>query len=452
MSILEPTVEEPISETSTADAPPPAGESQPSRRAVLYRMVWRWHFYAGVLAAPILILAAVTGGLYVFIDELKPVMYPELMLARDPAAAPRSLDALVTEVRRQMPETQVTFAAEQVSAERTIEIGVKTGDQFGTALVEPSTGEIAGVYHEHGTFFGIVLDLHRRMMLGKTGRTIVELAVSWSVVLLITGTYLWWPRKAGRATAGGRGVWRPRLHGSLRTVLRDWHAVVGFYSVPTAAFILISGLFFTSFFGQTFNRISTAAGSNPAAVPPSHPKSGNREISVAAALAAAEPLLPGQGPRRVQFPLRPTESMKVARRDTANPTLKTTVHLDAYSGSVLAAPGWDDASPLHKVRLSVYPIHVGSIFGLTTKILALITCLALVLMTVTGVWMWWRRRPRGTWGLPPSAGAVGVPGWLIGLILLVSLLLPMMGVSLLAILAIEFGWSRVAARRAVSRP
>jgi uncharacterized iron-regulated membrane protein len=447
MSILEPSLEEPS--VSSAAEPAAAADPHPSRRAVLYRKIWRWHFYAGLFAAPIIILASVTGALYVFIDELKPLMYPELMLAADPAAAPKPLDALVADVRRQLPDAQVTYAAEQVSPERTIEIGVKTGDRFGTAHVEPSTGAIAGVYHEHGSFFGIVLDLHRRMMLGKTGRTVVELAVSWGVVLLITGVYLWWPRKAGRANAGGRGIWRPRVAGSLRTVLRDWHAVVGFYSVPTAAFILVTGLFFTSFFGQTYNRISKVTGSAPADPPQSTPVSGRPEITVAAALAAADELLPGEGPRRVQFPLKPTESMKVARRDNADPSLKTTVHLDAYSGAVLAASGWNDASLMHKVRLSVYPIHVGSIFGLTTKILALVTCLALVLITVTGVWMWWCRRPRGTWGIPPSSDATRVPGWLIGLILLVGLFLPMMGVSLIAILVIEFAWSRLPARRVV---
>jgi len=441
MSILESFLEDP-------DAAAPAGEAHPSRRARLYRKVWRWPFYAGLFTAPILILAAVTGALYVFIDELKPLMYPRLMLAADPTATPKPLDELVADVRRQMPDARVTFAAEQVASDRTVEIGVKTGDQFGTALVEPSSGAIAGVYHEHGSFFGIVLDLHRRLMLGKTGRTFVELAVSWGVVLLITGVYLWWPRKTGRATAGGRGVWRPRLSGSFRTVLRDWHAVVGFYSVPTAAFILVTGLFFTSFFGQTYNRISKVTGSAPADPPQSTPVPGRPEISVAAALAAADGLLPGAGPRRVLFPQKPTESLKVARRDTSNPTWKTTVHLDAWSGAVLAAPGWDDASLMQKVRLSVYPIHVGSIFGVPTKILALVTCLALVLMTVTGVWMWWRRRPRGTWGLPPSAGDAEVSGLLIGVILVVSFLLPMMGVSLAAILVIEFAWSRLARRRA----
>jgi len=46
----------------------PAGE--------VYRAFWRWHFYAGLLVLPILMLMALTGGLYLFKDELTAVLYP----------------------------------------------------------------------------------------------------------------------------------------------------------------------------------------------------------------------------------------------------------------------------------------------------------------------------------------------------------------------------------------
>src|SRR5262245_59284494 len=45
----------------------------------LYRVIWRWHFYAGLIALPVLLTAAVTGGLYVFREELERVIYPRLM-------------------------------------------------------------------------------------------------------------------------------------------------------------------------------------------------------------------------------------------------------------------------------------------------------------------------------------------------------------------------------------
>lgn len=44
---------------STAEAAPMRAAD---RAASFYRAVWRWHFYAGLMTLPFLILLAVTGG------------------------------------------------------------------------------------------------------------------------------------------------------------------------------------------------------------------------------------------------------------------------------------------------------------------------------------------------------------------------------------------------------
>lgn len=36
----------------------------------IYRAVWRWHFYAGLLCLPFLISLSATGALYLFKDEI----------------------------------------------------------------------------------------------------------------------------------------------------------------------------------------------------------------------------------------------------------------------------------------------------------------------------------------------------------------------------------------------
>ena len=43
-----------------------------------YRALWRWHFYAGLLVAPFLLILAVTGAIYLFNDELNLALSPEL--------------------------------------------------------------------------------------------------------------------------------------------------------------------------------------------------------------------------------------------------------------------------------------------------------------------------------------------------------------------------------------
>lgn len=47
---------------------PTVGHKAPLSGA--YRTVWRWHFYAGVVVMPFLLLLTLTGGLYLFKDEI----------------------------------------------------------------------------------------------------------------------------------------------------------------------------------------------------------------------------------------------------------------------------------------------------------------------------------------------------------------------------------------------
>src|SRR5690606_23646823 len=44
-----------------------------------YRAVWRWHFYAGVLVMPFLMLLTLTGGLYLFKDEIDHAVYRSMI-------------------------------------------------------------------------------------------------------------------------------------------------------------------------------------------------------------------------------------------------------------------------------------------------------------------------------------------------------------------------------------
>ena len=41
----------------------------------LYRAVWRWHFIAGLLVLPFLVMMAITGGAYLFKPELDHLIY-----------------------------------------------------------------------------------------------------------------------------------------------------------------------------------------------------------------------------------------------------------------------------------------------------------------------------------------------------------------------------------------
>jgi uncharacterized iron-regulated membrane protein len=87
--------------------------------------------------------------------------------------------------------------------------------------------------------------------------------------------------------------------------------------------------------------------------------------------------------------------------------------------------------------LLFYPIHTGTIGGWLTQVVALIACIVLAALSLTGVWLWWQRRPKGKLGAPKPPPDKSVPSWIAWTTVALAIFLPTVGLTLLAIYLIS---------------
>ena len=80
--------------------------------------------------------------------------------------------------------------------------------------------------------------------------------------------------------------------------------------------------------------------------------------------------------------------------DTENPWSDRTIHVDQYTGKILAEIKFADYSLGAKSMAVGTALHQGDL-GLWNTILNTVFCLAIIFLTVSGVVMWWLRRPKG---------------------------------------------------------
>lgn len=92
-------------------------------------LLLRLHFYAGIFIAPFLLVAALTGLMYVFTPQLERIVYADELVMAAPAGAPRALAEQVAAARAAHPggnllavrpghgdaTTQVDFSAPEVA-------------------------------------------------------------------------------------------------------------------------------------------------------------------------------------------------------------------------------------------------------------------------------------------------------------------------------------------------
>ena len=455
-----------------AESPRKRRFANPSvQSAKLHRKIWRWHFFAGIFAAPVLLVAAITGCLYAFRAEVEPIVYRERLVVTPAPTAATYDQQLVAATGVVEPGMELQFAsipsieASLLSPDAQISLDPVThnpGTRRATAFwfrdpvserqqivnTNPYTGQVTGTYFRDREFFSVVLKIHRTLFAGTLGRFLMELATCWGIVLIVTGVYLWWPKRVSKV----RGVLVPRLRGKAYAVLRDLHVVPAVYLCGFLCLIMATGLFFTNIWGQGFRAATFATGGFPDSFV-SPPKSQlPRDTSV-------QPLSLHQAINKVRsngfamdelsvsMPHEPHEPITISARAATGPSLTGMMWLDQYSGEILDYSHHANVPNMTKAMLYALPIHQGSIFGLPTKILAFVCAIMLVFSTISGVWMWWQRRPKGRLGTPRRYQDVRLPKGIIAMILLLAALMPLVAATLVLALIADLIVVRIAKPR-----
>jgi len=121
-----------------------------------------------------------------------------------------------------------------------------------------------------------------------------------------------------------------------------------------------------------------------------------------------------------------------------DPRNEATLHIDQYSGKVLADIRFKDYALVPKAVEFGVVIHEGKFFGLANQLLMAAICLLVLLGSVSGIIMWWQRKPAGRLGAP--ADAPDTPLWKGALLIMLALgvAFPLVGASFIAILLLDW--------------
>jgi uncharacterized iron-regulated membrane protein len=435
----------------------------------LYRAVWRWHFYAGLLVLPFLITLAITGALYLFKDEIDGLVHADLKHVELRDALPRVMpSAMVAAAVAAHPGTAVKFT-DPPTPTSSAEVTVKTTSGETLAVyVNPFGGQVLGTLPDRGTVMWTIRNLHSLKYFGTVTRAFIEIAAGWSILLVGTGIYLWWPRRQAGGVVSVRGT------PGKRVFWRDTHAVTGIFVGFFIVFLAITGMPWSNVWGGKVNE--WANGRNfgyPAGVRVAVPMSGEHLNHVSPTtwsleharvpesdghdhdgkpigLDKAIGIFDGMGLHRGYTVAIPTSSKGVYSASVYpdNLSQQRVVHLDQYSGKPLIDMSYADYGPLGKWLEFGINVHMGQQFGLANQLVLLLVCLATIVLAVSSAVMWWKRRPSGSLGVPPSPADRRVFRGLIAILVIGGIIFPLVGVSLLIMLLLDWAFAGSRARAA----
>ena len=354
------------------------------------RWIFQLHLWSALTVGVVLLVVALTGAMLVFRPELDPVFNQDLF-AVAPGGAPQPLDELVATAQRAHPETKVDFVRLPGAADRSVQVALSDKQ---TLFVNPYTLAVLGQRGRYEGFFGRCEQWHRLLLLGAPGKFIVRACAILTVIVLLTGFYLWLPP-----------VWRVLKSGlTLNFKLRGraWnfnlHKVAGIYGGGVVLVSALTGL------PQSFDWLEHGVyeGWGAAAPPPvlhSTPPAGAAAPGFAPLqlyLAQVQRLLPEARETMIYAPRKPDAAVEVfaTGRGAPHANARSYLYLDAYSGAVLRFIPYQEGSRGYRFYFTAVSLHFGQIGGLAGRLVLLGGVLVVPVLAMTGLAMFLVRRRR----------------------------------------------------------
>ncbi|KQK26960.1 peptidase [Chryseobacterium aquaticum] len=376
------------------------------------------HLWFGLSIGLIIFIVSVTGALYVFKDEIenftrKDVIYHnEQNIAQKQILPIRVLEKAVdNQVKEKFKIHWVNVPIDKKMSYKFYWYEHNTNawnyfDEFPiykVAYVNPYDGKVLRVYDEKNGFFQIVKMIHWSFLLKQDwGKYVVGIPVIIFIIMLISGIILWWPKN--KAARKQRFSFRWENIKSWKRKNYDLHNILGFYASIFALIFSITGLFYAFFVIQTM-MYAVFSGGNTVYPDFSHittkaPLEARKDTTLDKVINTVRTNYPNSygfsvdlGHPHMDDHEHPNFSVFVKHLSYSYHKNSSLI-FDENSGELLHTHNHEDKDLGEKAIAANYDVHVGSILGLPTKIIAFIVSIICASLPVTGFLVWYGRRKK----------------------------------------------------------
>ncbi|MBW7675245.1 PepSY-associated TM helix domain-containing protein [Chryseobacterium chendengshani] len=388
------------------------------RPSLLKKWMGRLHLWLGLSIGLIIFIVSVTGTLFVFKDEIenftrKDIIYHHEVNINQKQILP--IRVLEKKVDAQLKEKYKIHWV-NVPIDKTMsyqfywyEHNTTAWNYFDefpiykVAYVNPYTGKVLRTYDEKNGFFQIVKSIHWSFLLKQDwGKYVVGVPVIIFIFMLISGIILWWPKN--KAARKQRFSFKWNNIKSWKRKNYDLHNILGFYASIFALIFSVTGLFYAFFVVQAMIYV-VFSGGNTAYPDFSHiTTKAPIETRTATTLDKVIHTVQEKYPHSYGFSVdlghphmddheHPNFSVFVKHLSYSYHKNSSLI-FDENSGELLHTHDHEDKDLGEKAVAANYDIHVGSVLGLPTKIIAFVVSIICASLPVTGFMIWWGRRKK----------------------------------------------------------
>jgi uncharacterized iron-regulated membrane protein len=466
-----------------------------------WRSMWRLHFYAGLFAMPFVLLMAVSGLVILYSQPIQDAS--QANLRKVPAVKDVvSYDQQARSVELAFPGKSLKSLTVPASATRSTMFTVDDGSKAGLEVfVNPHTGSVLGSRGAGSGVVGFANRLHgflnnnglkvslpsvaafwdhgKVMRNYIVGDLVLEVLGVWTLALIMSGLFLWWPRRSrsGGAERNGRKWFRVRATKTGRARWRDLHGASGVALFSVMMLTVVSGMAWSTYWGPNFaalanrvtpntpsaaplsvlgtrgdldrlgNQIPWNTGGAP--IPASYATSADGSMPAALSIASVVAIANTEGMKPGYIVNFPSNAKDDATGETVYgaftvsnswPRKTSEAHdlfLDQFSGATLGQQTAYGYGSVSRGLDTLVSVHMGTQLGLFSRIMMTALCLLAMWSVVSAFVMFWKRRRPGTVGLPRRPIELKLAKRVSITAMVMAVIFPVWGVSAAAVLVFD---------------
>ncbi len=369
------------------------------------------HLWLGLICGGVVFVSMLAAAVFAWQEELTEWCYHDLLFVKEVKAKPLPYNKIFTAAQAAVPH-KTLYGSEIINdATRCYEFSTYLScdtcagiTQWSNTLywdkiyVDPYTAKVTGKIDLLNNWIMLSRRLHQNLLLRyEIGHYIVGVSTLAVIFLVITGLILWFPKNKAAFKQRFKIKWEARW----RRVNYDLHNVGGFYTWLLILFFAVTGLNWTfAWWEKGFYGLLGADSDQPSAQ--HQPLKVNQAFSPDAtdkAIAQLSVLRPTWTNAYISLPQERHDSTSELTVYLLFNTHRGWEERDEYYFHPVT--GKQLASNLHETKTiaakwldSNYSMHVGSIYGWPSKILATLGALFLAFLPVTGFLIWWGRKKK----------------------------------------------------------
>lgn len=364
------------------------------------KLWFQLHWFVGITAGTVLMVIGLTGAILAFREQILDALNPgvrNVAVQDAPVLEPQQIMVAAQAAKPHERMTSITFYDTPGAAAR-VGLAPQPGQRKGeTIYFNPYTGamlpELAGE-----DFFEWAEQLHRFLLLPRDPGKMVSGTLAFCLMgLALTGLYLRWPRRLWN--------WRTWLTFDMRMKGRSFlwglHSVAGTWVMVVFLMFTASGVYWAfdpvrdmadGWMG-TLRPPREASAPKPKGAKPQAPNAAPADLTLG--WETFRKNAPNWQMALVRPPERANAPLQIlwVAKDAPHVRARSSMTINLQTGALLKRELYADKPLGVRFQSTIYPLHIGTYFGVIGQLIVFIAALALPGFGITG-WMLYLNRRR----------------------------------------------------------